>query len=260
MTTLNNILDFTGGDIFYRFGNADDKYWVVPANGMHTAMHLYQPSGIKGKLVKALLPCLHWIAPVRKAIKAKKINCRLSDELRSLLCKVFGVQEIEFAIFEGTPSVHQKITMQLSRGKRILGYCKLSDSNDIKSLFEKESRVLDELCRKGVTNIPKALYCGTLSNGTHIFVQSTEKRASSKVIHEWGAMQEEFLSLLHEKTKSSLPLANIFHGVKSQWQAHNSISFPQNLFFIAVIAVLTVLLSISCGNQSRCCPSKSMVL
>ena len=74
MTTLNNILDFAGGDIFYRFGNADDKYWVVPAIGMHTAMHLYQPSGIKGKMVKSLLPCLHWIAPVRKAIKAKKIK------------------------------------------------------------------------------------------------------------------------------------------------------------------------------------------
>ena len=192
---LNNILDFTGGKRFYRFGNADGKYWIVPARGMRTALNLYQPSGIKGKLVKALLPCLHWAAPARKAIKAEILHCSLKSELHSLLCKAFGVQEIEFAIFEGTPSVHQKITMQLNCGKRILGYCKLSDSNDIKSLFEKESRVLDVLCKKGITNIPKVLYCGTLSCGTHIFVQSTEKRASSKVIHEWGAMQEEFLSL-----------------------------------------------------------------
>ncbi len=205
MTTLDNILDFTGGERFYRFGNADGKYWIVPARGMRTALSLYQPSGIKGKMVKAMLPCLHLFAPVRKVIKAKTINCRLNNELHSLLCVVFDVQEIEFAVFEGTPSVHQKITMQLSSKKRILGYCKLSESSEIKTLFEKESDTLERFCNSGVTGIPRALHCGTLSNGTHIFVQSTEKNASSKAVHEWSALQERFLAQLHEKTKAVLP-------------------------------------------------------
>ena len=200
MTTLNKILDFNGGKRFYRFGNADGKYWIVPARRMCTALNLYQPSGIKGKLVKALLPYLHWIAPVRRAIKAETVNCSLNSELQNVLYSVFGTQDIEFAIFEGTPSVHQKITMQLSNGNGILGYCKLSDGNEIKQLFEKEKSILDELCKKGVTNIPKALYCGTLSCNTHIFVQSTEKRASSRIVHEWGAMHETFIQLLQEKT------------------------------------------------------------
>ena len=205
MTTLDKILDFTSGKKFYRFGNADVKFWIVPARCMRTALNLYQPSGIKGKLVKALLPCLHWMAPVRKTIKAQSVNCRLNSELHGLLCKVFGVQDIEFAIFEGTPSVHQKITMQLSQGNRILGYCKLSESCDIKALFEKEASVLEWLAGKGVTSIPKALYCGTLTGGIHIFVQSTEKTASSKVGHDWGELQEKFLAQLHEKTKAVLP-------------------------------------------------------
>ena len=205
MSTLNKILDFTGRNKFYRFGNSDGKYWIVPAKGMHTALNLYQPSGKKGKMVKALLPCLHWLAPVRKAIKAQSVNCRLNSELHDLLCRIFGVQEIEFAVFEGTPSVHQKITMQLSCGNRILGYCKASGSNDIKTLFEKESEMLNRLHKSGVAGIPNALYCGTLGCGTHIFVQSTEKQASSKVIHEWSALQEAFLAQLHEKTKETVP-------------------------------------------------------
>ena len=205
MTTLDNILDFTGSERFYRFGNADGKYWIVPARGMRTALSLYQPSGIKGKMVKAMLPCLHLFAPVRKVIKAKTINCRLNNELHSLLCEVFDVQEIEFAVFEGTPSVHQKITMQLSSKERILGYCKLSMNNDIKELFEKESDTLERFCNSGVTGIPRVLHCGTLSNGTHIFVQSTEKNASSKAVHEGSALQERFLAQLHEKTKAVLP-------------------------------------------------------
>ena len=204
MTTLDKILDFTGGKRFYRFGNADGKYWIVPAQGMRTALNLYQPSGIKGKLVKALLSWLHRFAPVRKAIKAEGANCRLNSDLHNLLCKVFGVQEIEFAIFEGTPSIHKKITMQLSCNGRILGYCKLSSSNNIRELFEKESKMLDGLCKIGVTGIPKALYCDTLSSGINIFVQSTEKRASSKVIHKWCTLQEMFLTQLYEKTKAVL--------------------------------------------------------
>ena len=201
---INNILDFTGGEKFYRFGNADGKYWVVPARGMRTALNLYQPSGVKGKMVKALLPYLHCLAPVRKAIKAQSVNCRLNSELHGLLCKVFGVQDIEFAIFEGTPSVHQKITMQLSQGNRILGYCKLSTNNDIKELFEKESDTLDRLCKSGVTGIPAPLYCGTLSSGTHIFVQSTKKSASSRVIHEWGNLQDLWTTQLYEKTRQKV--------------------------------------------------------
>lgn len=200
MTTLDKILDLAGSDKFCRFGNADGKYWIMPVRRMRTAMNLYQPSGIKGKMVKSLLPLLHWLPPVRKAIHAELLNCSLKEELRTLLCKVFDTEELEFSIFEGTPSVHQKITMQLSCGSRILGYCKLSESNDIKGLFEKESRILRQLAESGITDIPRALYCGTLTSGAHLFVQSTAKTASSKVIHEWGTLQEKFLEELRENT------------------------------------------------------------
>lgn len=238
---LNNILDFTGGERFYRFGNADGKYWIVPVQGMRTAMNLYQPSGIKGKMVKALLPCLHWIAPVRKAIKAETKNCRLNSELHSLLCKVFGVQDIEFAVFEGTPSVHQKITMQLSNNGRILGYCKLSMNNDIKELFEKECGILERLCKSGVTSIPKALYCGTLTGGIRIFVQSTEKQSSSKAVHEWGVLQEEFLAQLHENTKTTLAFEESdYYATLSALERHLE-WLPQNIDHCIVSKAIAII-------------------
>lgn len=204
MTALDKILDFTGGEKFYRFGNSDGKYWIMPVRGMRTAMNLYQPSGIKGKMLKALLPLLYWLPLVRKAIHAEQMCCSLKKEFHTLLCKVFGVREIEFSIFEGTPSVHRKITMQLSSGSRILGYCKLSESNDIKALFDKEGEMLTWLSGKGMTDIPRALYCSTLDSGVHIFVQSTAKTASSSIIHEWDRLHEEFLARLHDRTKQKM--------------------------------------------------------
>lgn len=201
MTSLENILDFSSDEKFYRFGNADGKYWIMPARGMRTAMNLYQPSGIKGKMLRTLLPYLHFIPLVRKVLRAETWHCRLQDELEKLLYGIFAAETLDFSIFEGTPSVHRKITMQLSSGKKILGYCKLSESDNIKELFDKESKMLSWLEEREINGIPRILYCGTLSNRMHVFVQSTAKTASSAVIHEWNKLHEDFLSQLHEKSK-----------------------------------------------------------
>ena len=201
---INNILDFTGGEKFYRFGNADGKFWIMPARGMRTAMNLYQPSGSKGKMMKRLFPLLHRLTQVQRVIHAQVLHCQLKRELHEFLCKLFKVDDLEFSIFEGTPSVHQKITMQLSSGRRILGYCKLSDNEDVKLLFAKESTTLDWLAAKGVENIPGSLFCGTMDCCVHIFVQSTVKSDSSHVVHEWSKLHEEFIALLHERTKQRI--------------------------------------------------------
>ncbi len=190
---------------FYRITNADGKSWLLPARNMRVALNLYQPSGRNGKLLKALFPWLHHIPFVRKAIKAETICCTLCEELKELLQRVFKCKEIEFAIFEGTPCVHQKTTIQLSCGKKILGYCKASDNKEILALFERETAILSQLAERCVTDIPQPLYCGTMSNGVHIYIQSTAKTTKSQTTHTWGALQERFLAALHEKTKQLLP-------------------------------------------------------
>ena len=205
MTLLHKIISTSSGNRYYRISNADGKSWLLPAKNMRVALSLYQPSGRNGKLLKALFPWLHRLPFVRKAIKAETISCTLQQELKELLLGIFNCKDLEFAIFEGTPSVHQKMTIQLSCGNKILGYCKASDNEEILQLFEKEATTLTLLAQKWVTNIPQALHCGTLSNGVHIFVQSTAKTTKSQVVHTWGPQQEQFLTKLHEKTKQTLP-------------------------------------------------------
>lgn len=185
---------------FYRFSNADGKTWLLPARHMRVAMNLYQPSSRNGKLLKALFPFLHGMAPVRKAIHTEIVHLDLKDDLRKLLTEVFHTEDIEFAIFCGTPCVHQKWTIQLSRGNRILGYCKVTDHDAVGELFRKEAALLETLSRKGVDNVPQSLYCGEAGKGIRLFVQSTTKSTGSKVLHQWTALHEEFLDNLHKKT------------------------------------------------------------
>lgn len=204
MSILDNLLDFNGGKKFYRFGNADGKYWIVPARGMRTALNLYQPSGIKGKAVKALLPCLHWIAPARKAIHAEILHCRLNEEIHRLLHEILNTNDIEFAIFEGTPSASQKMILQISTGEKILGYCKISDREDIYELFRKETDNLNWLKNKGVKGIPAPLFCGKHS-GVHLFVQSTKKSKQSKVLHKLTTEHIRFVDAVDKATSVEIP-------------------------------------------------------
>lgn len=201
---LYSILNIGEGKFFYSFANADGKRWLMPARNMRVAMNLYQPSGRNGKLVKTLFPLLHGFSAVRRVIHAEKLRCRLVDELEQLLCQLFNQQEIEFSIFCGTPCVHQKITMQVSRGRKILGYVKFTKSDEIAQLFENESRLLANLWQRGVKNIPESLFCGELSNGVKLFVQSTDKTDKSNVVHQWNGLHENFLSRLYQLTHKEI--------------------------------------------------------
>lgn len=188
------------GECFYRFSNADGKTWLMPARNMRVAMNLYQPGGRNGKLVKALFPWLHHLPLVRRVLHAERLRCRLCDGLSRLLCDLFREQEVEFSVFGGTPCVHQKTTIQISKGQRILGYCKVTDNEDVAALFRGEADLLVELERQGVKGVPRCLYCGEMEGGLSLFVQSTTKTCHSKVVHEWGALHEQFLAELQRAT------------------------------------------------------------
>ena len=155
---LSSILKQGEGNTFYTFSNADGKRWMIPAKHMQTAMNLYQPSGIKGKGMKALFPYLHWADIVYKTIGAERERYELMPELNGLLCQLFSSDNVEFSIFCGTPCVHQKITMQISKGTHILGYAKFCDNNEIKHIFQREKETLDYLGQKGVKSVPQCLY------------------------------------------------------------------------------------------------------
>ncbi len=202
---LHDILTMSSGNRYCRFANADGKVWIMPVRNMDTAMNIYQPSGAKGKIMKRWFPYLSWSRAVRKVVHAEKVSCVLRSDLYDLLLRVLDVDDFEFSVFGGTPSVHQKITIQLSRGKHILGYLKLSDNVEIIDLFHREAETLAFLAQRGLADcVPQALYCGKLENGIGVFVQSTVKTNNSRIVHEWSSLQDDFLVRLQQATRRSI--------------------------------------------------------
>lgn len=203
LTTLDHILN-PGTRRCYRLQNADGKVWILPAAHLRTAMELYQPSGSKGKMLKQLLPYLHRLPGVLHAIHAQTISVSLAEEIISQAESAFKVTDVDFSIFGGTPSVHQKVTIQFFKGDKILGYGKVTADDDIAALFRHEEKLLGELREKGVTDIPECLYCGKLPSGDYLFLQSTIKTADSRSPENWTSLHEKFLISLAEKTRRNV--------------------------------------------------------
>jgi hypothetical protein len=197
---LESILNIGGSTLFYSFSNRDGKRWMMPTKNMSTAMNLYQPSHWKGKLVKQCLPYLYWIGFLRKLLGAEKQCYKLTDSLNVSLSNLFKIQNFEFSIFCGTPSAHQKITIQISSGDKILGYCKVTDNEVVKNSFKHEQQLLEGLSRKQIKQIPECLFSGPLTRSIEIFVQTTVKTNASKIIHQWSNSHWEFLTQLYNKT------------------------------------------------------------
>lgn len=201
---IHRILKEGEGATFYTFSNADGKQWIMPKQNMRTAINLYQPSGIKGKAMKFFFPYLHTIATVRSRLGVITDRYTLKKELKELLSSLYCNNDIEFALFGGTPSAHQKITIQISLGKTILGYCKITDKNEIKQIFLREQKLLNTLQNKGVKHIPTCLFCDELTDDIAIFVQSTVKSNHSIIKHKWTNEHWEFLTHLYNQTKQTL--------------------------------------------------------
>ena len=218
---LERFLIKGAGKHLYRFSNADNKTWLMPAHNMQVAMNLYQPSGRNGKIMKALFPWLHHLLIIRKIIHAESVYCDITDELKRLFYQLFHETEIEFSIFCGTPCIHQKITMQISKGKHILGYCKVTDNKEIALLFRNEANILKELGRKGLKEVPICIFCGEMTDGIKLFVQSTAKTQKSQVIHEWTALHENFLDNLYQSTHQFIPFEQSdYYRILTNLQLH----------------------------------------
>lgn len=187
------------GKTFYSFSNADGKTWLMPIRNMQMAMNLYQPSSKKGKLIKYFFPYFHCLKFVRKIIDVKIQSFNLQGEILSLLERLFKQTELEYAVFYGSPGARQKKTIQIYKGKKILGYVKITKRNDIAALFEKETKMLDFLKSKGIKDIPLPLFCGNICGQT-IFVQSTYKTKQSKVLHKLTDIHIQYVENFCNKT------------------------------------------------------------
>ena len=179
--------------------NSGGKRWLLPAGTLKAAMALYEPSAFNGKLLKRALPLVKNASFILKRFHIFEKRMEIEPEFDLLMQKLFFVEELEYAVFMGTPGEHQKITIQLYTKQKILGYCKISKKEDIIDSFYREAAFLTELKDRGLLNTPSVVFCGRYKE-YGIFIQSTSKLFSSFTKHELSAEHLNFIKEFCKKT------------------------------------------------------------
>lgn len=201
-------------DKYIKVGNKDGKIWILPTADLSMAFNLYQPSAVKGRILKRWLPILYPI-PFISNVLEKLLNIEpccyeIKEELASSIEKAFTeeISSLSLALFLGTPSVHRKMTIQISKQKTILGYCKYTEDEQIKEIFMREKFILDKLNNAGVDGVPRCLFCGEIADNCWAFIQSTKKTRNSVITHTLSEKHVSFLRDLYEKTKIECQYSN----------------------------------------------------
>lgn len=181
-------------DVFYTIENSDGKKWSLCSTDIKTSFEIYEPSSIKGRLLKKCCFLLD-IGLFRKKIGIRKESISFNKDIQIFLEKYFG-DDFSFSIFYGTPSTDQKLTIQLFKGKTILGYCKIGRSQRVRELFQHESELLKYLKGLNVIHIPQV--CSYEEIGELVaFIQTTEKGIHSVVDHRWNHLHDDFLQHIY---------------------------------------------------------------
>ena len=118
-----------------------------------------------------------------------------NDEIVQTVAKVFetDADKLHFNFFLGTPSVHQKIVIQVDCGSNVLGYIKLSNNPEVIEAFKREYSFLNWLGTKNISNVPKGLYCSSLQEFPEITTSQKEKGSFND-----SALNDQVLSFLQE--------------------------------------------------------------
>lgn len=184
--------------LYWKLQNTDGKQWIIPTKNANVALGIYQPSYWKGKLLKRVLPLFGVFAKFYSPFPLVDIS--LGDNIIKCLESIFPGHILEYSVFLGTPSVHQKTVIQIFEGNSILGYAKVTEKECVKRLFDHEESLLSELDEICVSNIPKCLYNKKIDANRQLFVMTTDKRDESVTVHAWCELHDRFIDELQQKT------------------------------------------------------------
>lgn len=203
MEVLNKLFyEDSKGTTYYSILNNQGKRWLIGQQNMKTAFELYQPTAIKGKLLKHLFPYVYKCPFVCSAFHIEKRKLSIRPEYSLLFEKEFG-ENYNIAVFGGTPSIHQKVVIQIYSKAKILGYCKISDSKKVGFLFDCECNNLEYLYKCGIDSIPKVIFRCDKEN-LSFFCQSSVKKSKGKTIEVITEQHWNFLKNMYEKTAKEM--------------------------------------------------------
>lgn len=161
---------------YFLLSGSNNKIWLIPQEDIRTGLLIYQPSSLKGKSAKELLPYVKKFRVILKLFHIEQYFFELSEKLQELIKSIVKENNIRYSLYIGdiTFANNRKVILQIMSNGSIKGYAKFTNEECVKQVFLHEVEVLNWLREIGIKNIPKVLWNGT-ENNVDGFIQTTEK-------------------------------------------------------------------------------------
>lgn len=202
---LNKLFKESETDKEYIVFHHSDKTWIMPSGNLEPALEMYQPSTMKGKVLKSCIKLFYTNEKILHKLGCEKKKLSFNVDILSYLQKIINEKNVYIAAYMGDTTTKQnnKVTLQVYNTQRVFCYAKVSEEPEVLENFSREIDSLKYLEEKGVTNIPKVLGDKEIQ-GLRIFVQSTDKPLKQQVRLEFGKNQIEFIENIVKKTKTDV--------------------------------------------------------
>lgn len=190
------------GAKYVELNNTVGQRWYFPFKNSKIFLSLFQPSSVKGKIIERAFSLIKILSSVLHIGNPKIVKLSFLPSFQNIIDDIFKQKNCKFGVFCGSPGKHQKPTIIIVNGNRILGYCKLTDNETIFELFKEESENLTYLHNRGVENVPCSLFCGWLEDcNSYAFVQSTKRTDNVKTANRLSPELFKFISDFNSKTE-----------------------------------------------------------
>lgn len=202
---LNKLFKESETDKEYIVFHHSDKTWIMPSGNLEPALEMYQPSTMKGKVLKSCIKLFYTNEKILHKLGCEKKKLSFNVDILSYLQKIINEKNVYIAAYMGDTTTKQnnKVTLQVYNTQRVFCYAKVSEEPEVLENFSREINSLKYLEGKGITNIPKVLGDKEIQ-GLRIFVQSTDKPLKQQVRLEFGKNQIEFIENIVKKTKTDV--------------------------------------------------------
>ena len=205
-----------------------DKIWVMPQKSLNVAFDMYQPSTVKGRILKGLIKICRNNEKVLLKLGCKKADLSYSKALKSYLEGITGKSDLKVAAYMGDCSSRQnnKVTLQVYDDE-ILCYVKITEDEEVEMAFNNEISSLKYLQERGIENVPKVLGDDEI-NGLKVFTQSTNKLLGDRVKLQFKRMHIDFIKDIVDNTVQKCVYEETDFYKSVQYLKENSVDLGNN--------------------------------
>ena len=188
------------GRPYYRFAGAEGKVWLMPVDSTlrHTAVKMYAPYSLKGRLFKALM----YLGLVGSKVSIEE---EALAELEQVLAEALGEEAVRLAFYNPVLPDRRILLIMKPEGG-IVAYARMAGTDRARRVLEHEEYVLGLLRAVPALkqHVPKPLAFLTHNNAT---VLITSAGPGPKGPSVWTPLHSDFSRKLYEAFKKDETLA-----------------------------------------------------